>query len=93
MGLKTLDPNVVIPDGAYATDGVRREDGIINMFGRITSSYFSPTLDRSIAMGLVERGPERMGEVIEFHKVDGTRVKAEICSPVFLDPEGERQNV
>jgi len=93
VGLKTLDPKTVIPDGAYATDDVRREDGILNMIGRVTSTYFSPTLDRSIAMGLVERGPDRMGEVIQFATTDGKRIKAEICSPIFLDPEGERQNV
>ena len=46
-----------------------------------------------IAMGLVERGPDRMGEVLEFPKLDGTVVRAKIVSPVFYDPEGEKQNV
>ena len=36
---------------------------------------------------------DRMGEIVQFATTDGKRIKAEICSPVFLDPEGERQNV
>ena len=93
VGLKTVDPNVIIPDGAYATDGKIRDSGVKNMMGRVTSTYFSPTLNRSIAMGLVEFGPDRMGEIIDFPTLDGKIIKAEICNQVFLDPEGERQNV
>ncbi|MDC1242603.1 sarcosine oxidase subunit alpha family protein [Amylibacter sp.] len=93
VGLKTVDPYVIIPDGAYATDGKIRDSGVKNMIGRVTSTYFSPTLNRSIAMGLVEFGPDRMGEIIDFPTLDGKIIKAEICNQVFLDPEGERQNV
>ena len=93
VGLKTVDPNVIIPDGAYATDGKIRDSGVKNMIGRVTSTYFSPTLNRSIAMGLVEFGPDRMGEIIDFPTLDGKIIKAEICNQIFLDPEGERQNV
>ena len=59
----------------------------------MTSTYYSPTLERGIAMGLVERGPDRMGEVLEFPKLDGTVVRAKIVSPVFYDPDGEKQDV
>jgi len=31
--------------------------------------------------------------VLEFKDVDGTTVAARIVSPVFYDPEGEKQNV
>jgi len=93
VGLKTIDPDIVIPDGAYATDGSVRENGVKNMIGRVTSTYFSPTLNRSIAMGLVKFGPDRMGEIIDFPTLDGKIIKAKICNQVFLDPEGERQNV
>ncbi|MEM7439010.1 MAG: sarcosine oxidase subunit alpha family protein [Pseudomonadota bacterium] len=93
VGLETVDPQVVIPDGAYAVDGAVRDNGVKNMIGRITSTYFSPTLNRSIAMGLVERGPDRMGEVITFTNPGGEEIAAKIVDPVFLDKEGERQNV
>lgn len=93
VGLKTVDPMVVIPDGAYATDGTTRSNGMKHMIGRVTSTYFSPTLNHSIAMGLVEFGPERIGEIIDFPTLDGKIIQAEICDPVFLDKEGARQNV
>ncbi len=92
VGLETLDGSV-LPDGAYATaDGVN-PNGQKSTQGRVTSSYFSPTLKRGIAMGLVMNGPERDGEIIEFPKIDGTVIQAKITSPVFYDPDGEKQNV
>jgi len=92
VGLETTDGSV-IPDGAYAVaDGVN-DNGQRNTQGRVTSTYHSPTLGRGIAMGLVLHGPDRMGEVIEFPKVDGTSVSAKIVNPVFFDSEGEKQNV
>ncbi|WP_343079403.1 sarcosine oxidase subunit alpha family protein [Ostreiculturibacter nitratireducens] len=92
VGLETLDGSV-IPDGAYAVAPGTNANGQRNVQGRVTSTYHSPTLDKGIAMGLVRRGPERMGEVIEFPTDGGRVVKARIVSPVFYDPEGEKQNV
>jgi sarcosine oxidase, subunit alpha len=92
VGLETLDGSV-IPDGAYAVaDGVNA-NGQRNTEGRVTSTYYSPTLKRGIAMGLVHRGPERMGETVEFNTVAGGTVKARIVDPVFYDKEGAKQNV
>ncbi|MFY0621122.1 MAG: sarcosine oxidase subunit alpha family protein [Pelagimonas sp.] len=93
VGLETLDGSV-LPDGAYCiADGVNA-NGQKNTQGRVTSTYHSPTLNKGIAMGLVLHGPDRMGEVIEFVKTDGTtRIKAKIVNPVFFDPDGEKQNV
>jgi sarcosine oxidase, subunit alpha len=92
VGLETLDGSV-LPDGAYAVlDGVNA-NGQKMTEGRVTSTYYSPTLKRGIAMGLVARGPERMGETLRFTKLDGGTVAARIVSPVFYDPKGERQDV
>jgi sarcosine oxidase subunit alpha len=92
VGLETLDGSV-IPDGAYAIAEGVNANGQRNTQGRVTSTYYSPTLDRGIAMALVHHGPDRMGEVIEFNKVDGSTVKAKIVDPVFYDKDGEKQNV
>ncbi|WP_135506383.1 sarcosine oxidase subunit alpha family protein [Roseovarius aestuariivivens] len=92
VGLETTDGSV-LPDGAYAVADGTNANGQRNVQGRVTSSYYSPTLGRGIAMGLVHNGPDRMGEVIDIPKVDGTVIKAKIVSPVFYDPEGEKQNV
>ena len=92
VGLETLDGSV-LPDGSYAIgDGVNA-NGQTNTQGRVTSTYHSPTLNRGIAMGLVHKGPDRMGEVLEFTNIEGEPIKAKIVSPVFYDVEGEKQNV
>jgi len=92
VGLETLDGSV-IPDGAQAVEAGANPNGQRNVQGRVTSSYFSPTLGRGIAMGLIRRGPERMGEVVEFAGVGGGSVAARIVDPVFYDKEGARQHV
>jgi sarcosine oxidase subunit alpha len=92
VGLETLDAST-LPDGAYATADGHNANGQRNVQGRVTSTYHSPTLGRGIAMGLVLHGPDRMGEVLEFPKVDGGIVKARIVDPVFYDKDGEKQNV
>ena len=92
VGLETLDGSV-LPDGAYAVAEGKNANGQRNTQGRVTSTYYSPTLKKGIAMGLVHHGPDRMGEVIDFPKIDGTIVKAKIVDPVFYDKEGAKQNV
>jgi sarcosine oxidase subunit alpha len=92
VGLETLDGSV-LPDGSYAVVPGNNANGQRNTQGRVTSTYYSPTLGRGIAMGLVHNGPDRMGEVIEFNKVDGSLVKAKIVDQVFYDAEGAKQNV
>jgi len=89
VGLETVD-GAVIPDGAYAVgDGVNANGQRVTI-GRVTSTYFSPTLGRGIAMGLVLRGPQRMGEVIDIPRLDGSIIKARIVDPVVYDKAGER---
>ncbi|MCK0166615.1 sarcosine oxidase subunit alpha family protein [Jannaschia sp. S6380] len=92
VGLETLDGSV-LEDGAYALAEGANANGQRNTQGRVTSTYPSPTLGRGIAMGLVERGPERMGETIRFTRIGADPVEARIVDPVFYDPEGEKQNV
>ncbi|MGB5869607.1 MAG: sarcosine oxidase subunit alpha family protein [Albidovulum sp.] len=92
VGLETLDGSV-IPDGAYAVAEGVNANGQRNTQGRVTSSYFSPTLGKGIAMGLVKHGPDRMGEVLDFPVDNGRVVQARIVDQVFYDKEGAKQNV
>ncbi|WP_415184345.1 glycine cleavage T C-terminal barrel domain-containing protein, partial [Phaeovulum sp.] len=92
VGLETLDGSV-LPDGALAVAEGVNANGQKNTQGRVTSTYFSPTLNKGIAMGLVRHGPERMGEVLDFPTDGGKVVQARICDPVFYDKDGEKQNV
>jgi len=92
VGLETVDGSV-LPDGAYAVTEGHNANGQRNTQGRVTSTYFSANLGRGIAMGLVANGPERMGEVLQFPRVDGTVAHAKIVNAVFYDREGAKQNV
>jgi sarcosine oxidase subunit alpha len=92
VGLETQDGSV-IPDGAYIPADGHNANGQRNVQGRVTSTYYSPTMDRGIAMGLVHKGPDRMGEVLEIPKLDGTSVRVKIVDQVFFDKDGEKQNV
>ena len=91
-GFETLDGSVV-PDGAYIiADGVNA-NGQRNTQGRVTSTYFSPTLGHGIAMGLIAGGLTRLGDVVEFNTIAGGTVKARVIDPVFYDKEGAKQDV
>ena len=86
VGLLTEDPSLVLPDGAH---GIENGKAI----GHVTSTYHSPTLKRSIAMGLINGGRSRFGEVIEISTGKKQTARAVICDPVFYDKKGERQDV
>ena len=63
------------------------------MIGHVTSSYYSSCLERSIALAMVKGGHSKMGDKVYAPLADGRVLVAEICSPVFYDPKGDRQNV
>jgi len=92
VGLETLDGSV-LPDGVYAVDAGHNANGQRNTQGRVTSTYYSPMLKRGIAMGLVRRGPDRMGEVLDFPADKGAVIKARIVDPCSYDKDGEKANV
>ena len=83
VGLETLDGSV-LPEGAYAIGIGHNENGQRNTIGRVTSTYFSPTLGKGIALGLVEFGPDRIGEVIKFPTLNGNIVETKIVETVFM---------
>ena len=92
VGLKTLEPGFVLPEGAQLVDDPDAAKPA-PMLGHVTSSYHSPCLGRSIALALIRNGRRRHGDVVYAPLSDGRIVRAEICDPVFYDPEGARQNV
>ena len=51
----------------------------MTMIGHVTSSYRSPTLDRPIALAMVERGRERTGQTV-FAPLPDQTIVAEIVS-------------
>ena len=78
--------NQPLPVGAHAvldTTGKRRS------VGYVTSSCFSPALNRPIALGLVEDGRRRLGEELNFEHL-GMRYAGTLVGSCFLDIAGAR---
>ncbi|MCB2055709.1 MAG: sarcosine oxidase subunit alpha family protein [Geminicoccaceae bacterium] len=91
VGLATLDPDVVLDEGAQIT--AEAEPRIpARMLGHVTSSYMSPNCGRSIALALLAGGRERIGSHLFVPQLDGPAVEVEVVAPVFFDPKGERLN-
>ena len=88
VGLLTEDPKLVLPEGAQVVAELRKPP--LKMLGHVSSSYFSPTLGRSIAMALVADGFNRQGEKLNVAFMDGGGHQARVTAPVFFDPSGER---
>ena len=93
VGLLTDEPATVLPEGAQITEVDAGAVTPVPMLGHVTSSYFSPTLKRSIAMALVRNGHQRMGQKVQVPLVEGRVVSATVASTVFYDPEGKRHHV
>ena len=91
VGLLTEDSKIVLPDGAHAVSNTE-DSSSGKIIGYVTSTYFSPTLDRSIALGLIDGGLDRIDDEIDFPISDSTVIKARIVDPVFYDPEGSKQH-
>ena len=90
VGLRPVDRNQKLRAGAHLLSP-GAEAIAANDEGYVTSAAWSPTLGHSIALALLANGPARYGERIIVHDpVRGGDLEAEICSPVFVDPEGER---
>ncbi|KIZ47649.1 MULTISPECIES: sarcosine oxidase subunit alpha family protein [Rhodopseudomonas] len=90
VGLKPLDRKDRLRNGAhlFAPGAIPNPD---SDEGFITSTAFSPSLGHWIGLGLLARGPERLGERIRvYDPIRSGDVEAEVVSPIFIDPEGTK---
>ena len=59
--------------------------------GYVTSTAYSPALECWIGIGLLANGPKRHGEIVRVaDPLRGTDTPVEVCSPIFVDPDGVR---
>lgn len=85
VGLQPLDPTAVPPE---ASQIVENGDHIV---GRITSSRFSPTLGRSIALGFVAPHLAEPGTLVTVNQPDRRRLQARVMEHhAHFDPGGVR---
>lgn len=90
VGLKPVGDVKQLSAGAHLFES-DAEPVRVNGQGYITSVGFSPTLGSMLALGFLDRGRARHGEVIRMvDHLRGLDAQVEVCDPVFFDPEGGR---
>ncbi len=88
VGILTEEGRKVLEEGAQIV-GDPKQKLPMHMLGHVTSSYWSATCDRSIALALVAGGRSLIGRKV-YATTPGGFAEARICAPVFFDREGER---
>ncbi|MCK1520084.1 sarcosine oxidase subunit alpha family protein [Bradyrhizobium sp. 17] len=90
IGVRPVNSSDRLRAGAHFL-GVGRAAEMENDEGYMTSVAYSPNLKQWIGLGFIKNGGSRIGERVRaFDPVRNGDVEVEICSPVFLDPEGTR---
>ena len=83
-------PNEVLEEGAQIVSEKNKKP--IEMLGHVTSSYFSPNLNKSIALAVVISGKKLKGQKM-FIPMKNKTIGVTIADSVFLDKENKRLNV
>jgi sarcosine oxidase subunit alpha len=95
VGLLTEKPDEVLAEGTQLVAEPRAlrpiPDDPVPMLGYVTSSYFSPSCGRSIALALVEAGVARIGETLYAPLASGW-AKVTLTAPRFVRDSGEALN-
>ena len=89
VGLLATDPAEVLPEGAHIVEQALPKPPMKTL-GHVSSSYFSPTMKRSIALAMLEGGHDKMDETVQLPLEDGRVITAKVTSPIFFDPKGAR---
>ena len=89
VGLLTEDPKEILEEGAQIVAETNKQP--IEMLGHVTSSYFSPNLNKSIALAVVKNGKKLKGQKM-FVPMKNKTINVTITDTVFLDKENKRLN-
>jgi sarcosine oxidase subunit alpha len=90
VGFKPVERSARLRAGAHFIP-VGAAANADNDEGYMTSVAFSPMLGCWIGLGVLKRGPQRIGERVRaYDPVRKGDVEVEICNPAFFDPEGTR---
>jgi len=89
VGLLTDNPKEVLEEGAQIVAETNKKP--IEMLGHVTSSYYSPNLNKSIALAVVKNGKKLKGQKM-FVPMKNKTINVTITDTVFLDKENKRLN-
>jgi sarcosine oxidase subunit alpha len=88
VGLLTLNSDIVLEEGAQLVADPRQSVPMSSI-GHVTSSYWSPALRRSIALGMIKGGRSRVGETLHVPMPNET-IAVNVAPSQFFDPAGAR---
>ena len=89
VGLLTENPDEVLEEGAQIVADFKKSS--VEMLGHVTSSYYSPNLKKSIALGVVRGGKNMIGQKLII-PMENKQINVTVADPVFLDKENKRLN-
>ncbi len=89
VGLLTENPDEVLEEGAQIIADINKSP--VEMLGHVTSSYYSPNLKKSIALGVVRGGKNMIGQKLII-PMENKKINVTVADPVFLDKENKRLN-
>jgi len=90
VGLLTIDPKEILEEGAQIVENIKNKPPM-DMIGHVTSSYYSPNLNKSIALAVVKNGKNLKGKKL-FVPMPNKNIEVTVSDTVFLDKEGNRLN-
>ena len=89
VGLLTQDPKEILEEGAQIVSDISKKP--VEMLGHVTSSYFSPNLNKSIALAVVRNGKKMKGQKL-IVPMENKNINVIVSDSVFLDKENKRLN-
>ena len=89
VGLITDDPIEVLEEGSQIVANLNKKP--VEMLGHVTSSYFSPNLNKSIALAVLKDGKKMKGKKLFVPMINKT-INVTVTDTVFFDKENKRLN-
>ena len=93
VGLVPIDKTLGIEEGQHVIEQKDLSLPIkdpVDMLGHVTSSYFSPNLNHSVAMALIRGGKRKIGSRLFVSTENLNTIAVEVVEPNFIDPKNER---